>query len=174
VLLTLLVEDRLLPLALGFGLPLVGDLAGRGAAGQVKLVDVVGGLTEGRRGGVRAGVAVGGTHQRRQVQGGFAPRDDGDVERKLAPAVGRRRLADGERRRGGELAAGARRRGRLAEQEFVVLAAGEEKLQRTAEEKRKGEHQEERLSRTESIALGGRVWGSSFPVTCRQERGNNV
>lgn len=43
--LTLLVEDRLLGLAFGFGL-LVRELAGHGA-GHVELVDVEGGLTEG-------------------------------------------------------------------------------------------------------------------------------
>lgn len=127
---TLLAEGRLVRLALGFGLPFVGDLAGHGA-GHVELVDVQAGLAEGRHGGVHACIAVGRAAERGQVQG-LAPCDDGDVERELAAAVGRGRLGDGEGRRGGELAAGARRRGRLAVQKFAVLAAGEEELQRTA------------------------------------------
>lgn len=81
---------------------------------------------------MHACIAIGRTAERGQVQG-FAPCDNGDVERELATAVGRGRLGDGERRRGGELAAGTRRRGWLAVEEFVVLAAGEEELQRTAE-----------------------------------------
>lgn len=136
MILTLLVRDRLLRLAFGFGLSLIGDFAGH-VAGHIELVDVEGGLTEGRYGGVHARVAIGRTAECSQVQG-FAPCDDGDVERKLATAVGRGRLGDGERRRGGEFAADAWRRGWLAVEEFVVLAAGEEKLQRTAEKKRQG------------------------------------
>lgn len=81
-------------------------------------------------------IAIGRTGERSQVQG-FAPRDDGDVEREFATAVGRGRLGDGEGRRGGELAAGTRRHGWLAVEEFVVLAARKEKLQRTAEEEGK-------------------------------------
>lgn len=123
-------EDGLVRLALHFALPLVGDLAGHGA-GHVQLVDVQAGLAEGRHGGVHACIAVGGAAERGQVQG-LAPRDDGDVERELAAAVRRGRLGDGEGRRGGELAAGAWRRGRLAVEEFAVLAAGEEQLQGTA------------------------------------------
>lgn len=46
MILTLLVGDRLLSLAFGFGLSLIGDFAGHGA-GHVELVDVEGGLTEG-------------------------------------------------------------------------------------------------------------------------------
>ena len=129
--LTLLVKGTLLSLAFGFGLSLVRDLAGHGA-GHVQLVDVQGGLTEGGHGGVHACIAIGGAAERGQVQG-FAPCNDGDVERELAAAVGRGRLGDGERRGGGELAAGTRRRGWLAVEEFVALAAGEEKLQRAAE-----------------------------------------
>lgn len=125
--LTLLVEDRLVSLAFGFGFTLIWDFAGHGA-GHVELVDVERGLTEGRHGGVHACIAIGRTAECSQVQG-FAPCDDGDVERKLATAVGRGCLGDGERRRGGELAAGTRRRGWLAVEEFVVLAAGKEKLQ---------------------------------------------
>lgn len=82
---TLLAEDGLFRLALDFALPLVRDLVGHGA-GHVQLVDVQAGLAEGRHGGVHACIAVGGAAQRSQVQG-FAPRDDGDVERELAPAV---------------------------------------------------------------------------------------
>lgn len=139
---TLLAEGRLVRLALGFGLALVRDLAGHGA-GHVQLVDVQAGLAEGRHGGVHACIAVGGAAERGQVQG-LAPRDDGDVERELAPAVGRRRLGDGEGRRRGELAAGARRRGRLAVEEFAVLAAGEEQLQGAAGGRggRRGEERE--------------------------------
>lgn len=80
---------------------------------------------------MHACIAIGRTAESGQVQG-FAPCDDGDVERKLAAAVGRGRLGDGEGRRGGELAAGTRRRGWLTVEEFVVLAAGKEKLQRSA------------------------------------------
>lgn len=80
---------------------------------------------------MHACIAIGRTAECSQVQG-FAPCDDGDVERKLATAVGRGRLGDGEGRRGGELAAGTWRRGWLAVEEFVVLAAGKEKLQRAA------------------------------------------
>lgn len=46
VILTLLVEDRLLSLAFGFGLSLIRDFAGHGA-GHIELVDVESGLTEG-------------------------------------------------------------------------------------------------------------------------------
>lgn len=66
---------------------LVGDLAGDGA-GHVELVDVQGGLAEGGHGGVHACIAVGGAAEGSQVQR-LAPRDDGDVERELAPPVGR-------------------------------------------------------------------------------------
>lgn len=121
---TLLVGCSLFGLAFGLGLPLIGDFAGHGAR-HIELVDVEGGLTEGRHGGVHACIAVGGAAECGQVQG-FAPCDDGNVERKFATPVGRRRLGDGERRRGGELAAGTWRRGWLTVEEFVVLAAGEE------------------------------------------------
>lgn len=126
----MLAEDGLFRLALDFALPLVRDLAGHGA-GNVQLVDVQTGLAEGRHGGVHACIAVRGAAQCGQVQG-LAPCDDGDVERELAPAVRRGRLGDGEGRRGGELAAGARRRGRLAVEELAVLAAGEEQLEGAA------------------------------------------
>lgn len=46
MILTLLVEDRLLGLAFSFGLSVVRDFAGHGA-GHIELVDVEGGLTEG-------------------------------------------------------------------------------------------------------------------------------
>lgn len=140
----MLAEGRLIRFALGFGLALVRDLAGHGA-GHVQLVDVQAGLAEGRHGGVHACIAVGGAAERGQVQS-LAPRDDGDVERELAPAVGRGRLGDGEGRRRGELAAGARRRGRLAVEELAVLAAGEEQLQGAVggEGGRRGEEREGR------------------------------
>lgn len=48
---------------------------------------------------MHACIAIGRTAESGQVQG-FAPCDDGDVERKLAAAVGRGRLGDGEGRRG--------------------------------------------------------------------------
>lgn len=125
---TLLVEDGLLSFPFSFGLCFVWDFAGH-CAGHVELVDVERGLTEGGHGGVHACIAVGRAAERSQVQG-FAACDDGNVEGKFATAVGRRRLGDGEGRRGGELAAGTWRRGWLAVEEFVVLAAGKEKLQR--------------------------------------------
>lgn len=80
---------------------------------------------------MHACVAIGRTAEGRQVQG-FAPCDDGNVERQLATPVGRGCLRDGEGRRGGELATGTRRRGRLSVEKFVVLAAGKENLQRSA------------------------------------------
>lgn len=46
MILTLLVEDRLLSFAFRFGLSLIGDFAGHGAS-HIELVDVEGGLTEG-------------------------------------------------------------------------------------------------------------------------------
>lgn len=75
---TLLAEGRLVRLALGFGLPFVGDLASHGA-GHIELVDVQAGLAEGRHGGVHACIAVGRAAERGQVQG-LAPCDDWDVE----------------------------------------------------------------------------------------------
>lgn len=142
--LTLLADDRLLSFALSsFGLLFIRDLAGHGA-GHVQLVDVQRGLIEGGHGGVHACVAVGRAAERGQVQG-FPARDDGDVERELAPAVRRGRLGDGEGRRGGELAAGSRRGGRLAVQEFVVLTAGEEKLQGAAGEGRREQKEKSRF-----------------------------
>lgn len=89
---------------------------------------------------MHACIAIGRAAECGQVQG-FAPCDDGDVERKLATAVRRGRLGDGEGRRGGELAAGTRRRGWLTIEKFVVLAAGKEKLQRTTgkQENERGE-----------------------------------
>lgn len=55
---------------------------------------------------MHACIAIGRTTECGQVQG-FAPCDDGDVERKLAAAVRRGCLGDGQGGRGGELAAGA-------------------------------------------------------------------
>lgn len=62
-----------------FGLSIIRDFASHGA-GDVELVDVEGGLTEGRHGGVHARVTIGRTAECGQIQG-FAPCDDGDVER---------------------------------------------------------------------------------------------
>lgn len=115
---------RLVRLALAF----IRDLAGDGA-GHVELVDVQRGLTEGRHGGVHACIAIGGAAQGRQVQR-LASGDDGDVERELTPPVRRRRLGDGQGWWRGELAACPRGLGRLPVQKLVVLAAGEEQLQR--------------------------------------------
>lgn len=56
---------------------------------------------------MHACVAIGRTAEGCQVQG-FSPGDDGNVEGQLATAVGRGDLADGEGRRGRELAAGTR------------------------------------------------------------------
>lgn len=128
--LTLLTEDRVISLALSFGLSIVRDFA-RHAAGHIELVDVQCGFAE-RWHGVHACIAIGRTAEGCQVQG-FAPGDGGNVEGQLATAVGRGRLGDGEGRRGGELAAGTRWRGRLSVEKFAVLAAGKEKLQRSAE-----------------------------------------
>lgn len=104
--LTLFAKGRLFTFALSFGLSFVGNFAGHGA-GHIELVDVKSVLAEGRHGGVHACIAIGGAAERGKVQG-FAPSDDGDVQGELATAVGRGGLGDGERRRGGELAAGAR------------------------------------------------------------------
>lgn len=121
---TLLVEDSILSFAFSFGFCLIWDFAGH-CAGHVELVDVECGLTEGGH----ACIAVRRAAERSQVQG-FTACDDGNVEGKFATAVRRGRLGDGEGRRGGELAAGTWRRGWLAVEEFVVLAACKEKLQR--------------------------------------------
>lgn len=109
-----------------FGLALIRDLTGH-TAGDVQLADIQRGLAEGRDGGEHAGVAVGRAVQGGQVQR-LPARDDGDVERELAPTIRGRGLADGERGRGGELAAGPWRFWRLSVEEFVVLAAGEEQF----------------------------------------------
>lgn len=74
-----LLEDELLGFAFSFGLCIIRDFASHGA-GNVELVDVEGGLTEGWHSGVHAGVTIGRTAECGQVQG-FAPCDDGDVER---------------------------------------------------------------------------------------------
>lgn len=101
----MLVEERLISLALSFGLSVVREFA-RHAAGHIELVDVQRGFTE-RGHGVHACIAIGRAAEGCQVQR-FAPGDDRDVEGQLATAVGRGRLGDGEGRRGGELAAGTR------------------------------------------------------------------
>lgn len=84
--LTLLVDDRLIGLAFSLGFSLIGDLAGHGA-GHKQLVDVQSGFTEGGHGGVHARIAVWGAAERGQVQR-FASRDNGNVERELAAAIG--------------------------------------------------------------------------------------
>lgn len=140
--LTLLVGNRLFSFAFSFGFSLIRDFAGHGAR-DVELVDVEGGLTEGWHGGVHACIAIGRTAECSQVQG-FATRDDGDVEWKFAAAVGRGWLGDGEWRRRGELAAGTWRCGWLAVEEFTVLTAGKEKLQRATGEERVKEKRKRR------------------------------
>lgn len=92
-------------------LSLVRDLTGDGA-GDIKLIDVQGGLAEGGHGGVHACIAVGGAAEGGQVQS-LAPSDDGDVEGEFTAAVGGRCLGDGQGRGGGELTAGPGGFGRL-------------------------------------------------------------
>lgn len=135
--LTLLAWRRLLLLLRG-RFSFVWDFIGV-ATGHVELVDVQRGLAEGGHGGVDAGVAIGGAAERGQVQR-LAAGDDGDVEGQLPAAAGRRRLADGERRRRRELAVGSGGLGGLPVEQLVVLAVRKQQLQGP------GGHGGERLS----------------------------
>lgn len=109
-------------------LSLIRDLA-RDRTRHVQFVDVQSGFTEGGHGGVHACIAIGGAAEGGQVES-FAPSDDGDVEGELAPAVGGWVFGDGERRGRGELSAGSGGGWRLSVQQFTVLTAGKEQLQR--------------------------------------------